>query len=210
MDAIYLVSLLVGGFFVLLSLFGGGDHETDVDTDAGGGVDLDSDADFDVQTEVDIEGDTGETFHVEHTGVSGAGHGLVDLFSIRALFLFAAFFGLTGTLLSLVDTGEPYTAIVAVLTGLVIGLGGNYLIKRVGYEHVSSAVTAEDLRGRTGTVLIPFGGLEKGKIRLDARGQRLQLRARPFGDEFGESFSPGDEVVVVRVDKGIAEVVKAG
>ena len=41
MDSVYLISLIVGGFFVLLSIFGGGDHEADADTD------LDFDSDFD-------------------------------------------------------------------------------------------------------------------------------------------------------------------
>ena len=41
MDTVYWVSLIVGGFFVLLSIFGGADSEADVDVDA------DVDMDFD-------------------------------------------------------------------------------------------------------------------------------------------------------------------
>ena len=100
--------------------------------------------------------------------------GFVDLLSIRALFLFAAFFGLTGLVLSWMGTGEPLAAAVAVLTGLVVGLGGNYFIKRVGYEHVSSDVSASELKGVTARVLVPFEGGRKGKISLVARGARIQ------------------------------------
>ena len=192
MDTVYWISLLVGGFFVLLSIFGGelgGDADADVDAD------LDADHDFDA----DVGGDFGSEL--------GSGPGVVDLFTTRALFLFLAFFGLTGLLLDWADAGEPFGAVVAGLTGLVVGLGGNYAIKRIGYAHVSSDVGADDLSGRTAQVLIPFEGRENGKITLIAKGHRLQLRARGL-DGADEAFQPGDEVVVLRMDGPIAEVIK--
>ncbi len=186
MDTIYWICLLVGGFFVLLSIFGAGETDSDVDVDA--------------------DADLGAGLDVDH-GLA-AGPGLVDLFSIRALFLFAAFFGLTGLVLSWMGTGEPFAAVLAVLTGLVVGLGGNYFIKRVGYEHVSSDIAAEDLAGVTARVLVPFEGEHRGKISLVARGNRLQLVARSLDAESSEAFAPGDEVVVVRMTGTVAEVVK--
>lgn len=190
MTTIYLICLIVGGFFVLLSMLGGGDTDADVDVD----VDVDVDADVDVDTDVDVDG--------------GSGTGFVDLLSIRALFLFATFFGLTGVALSLAGTGEPFTAVLAVLVGILVGLGGNYLIKRVGYQHVSSDVSATDLKGVTGKVLVPFTGDRRGTIRLVARGQSLQLVARAFENQTIDTFNPGDEVVVIRVDGSVVEVVK--
>ena len=210
MDTIYLVSLLVGGFFVLLSIFGGGESDHDVDADAG--IDFDHDSDFDFDHDADFDVDHDIDFDAEHDVDLAhdleAGPGFVDLFSVRALFLFAAFFGLTGLLLTWLNTGEPYTAILAVLTGLIIGLGGNYFIKRIGYAHVSSDVSSNELRGITGKVLIPFEGDEKGKISLIAKGQHLQLVARSFEEDELEPFKPGEEVVVVKMAGSIAEVVK--
>ena len=202
MDPVYWISLIVGGFFVLLSVFGGGDSEADADVD----FDADADLDFDGDADMDLDADADADLHIAH-GDLGAGPGLVDLFTIRALFLFAAFFGLTGVLLSLVNTGEPMTAILAGLTGAIVGLGGNYIIKSIGYAHVSSTVTAVDMKGRTGTVIIPFDSNDQGKISLISKGQRLQLVARAF-EGADETFEPGDEVVVVRVDGRVAEVVK--
>lgn len=193
MTTLYLICLLVGGFFVLLSMLGGGDSDADVDFDA----DVDLDADFDSELELD------SAIPAETSGTD-----FVDLFSVRALFLFAAFFGLTGMALSLAGTGEPFTAVLAALVGLLVGLGGNYLIKRVGYDHVSSDVTSRDLNGVTGRVLVPFTGERRGKIRLVARGQSLQLVARAFENQTIDTFNPGDEVVVVRVNGSVAEVVK--
>lgn len=194
MESIYLISLIVGGFFVLLSIFGG---DADADTDAD--FDLDADADFDLDAG---DGD------FEAGADIGAGPGFVDLFTIRALFLFAAFFGLTGTLLSLTDLNPVMTAVLSTSLGLLIGLGGNYIIKRVGYEQVSSDITSADMKGITGKVLIPFSAGERGKISLVVKGNQLRLIARSLDENSTEAFAPGDEVVVVRTDNGVVEVVK--
>ena len=110
MDTVYLVSLLVGGFFVLLSVLGG-------DADADADMDFDTDADFDLDGDLDADFDGG----MDHGSV-GAGPGFVDLLSLRALFLFAAFFGLAGTALSWIGTSATLTAILATGVGLIAGL----------------------------------------------------------------------------------------
>lgn len=206
MDPVYWISLIVGGFFVLLSVFGGGDSDADADVDFDADVDMDFDADADLDFDTDADMDADADVHVGYGDV-GAGPGLVDLFTIRALFLFATFFGLTGVLLSWANTGELMTAILAGLTGAIVGLGGNYIIKSIGYAHISSTVTAVDMKGRTGTVIIPFDSDDQGKISLISKGQRLQLVARAF-EGADETFEPGDEIVVVRVNGRVAEVVK--
>ncbi len=183
MDTIYWISLIVGGFFVLLSMFGGADSDADADFDGDLEADLDAEADL------------------------GAGPGLIDLFSLRALFLFAAFFGLCGVLLPIADVGEVVRLVASLAVGGMVGMGGNYVIKRVGYSHVSSAVTSADLKGSSGSVLIPFDSTDTGKIVVTRKGRRLQLVARSFED-VEEQFTLGDEVVVVRVIGAIAEVVK--
>jgi membrane protein implicated in regulation of membrane protease activity len=195
MSNVYLISLIVGGFFVLLSIFGAGDHDSDVDVDVDADVDLDIDADGDLH--IDAGG------HDLDPGV-----GIVDLLSIRALFLFAAFFGLTGVLLNLTGTAEPMTSILSVATGVIAGLGGNYIIKKFAYEQVSSNTTTAELKGRTAQVILPFTGAEKGKIAVLSKGRRLQLTARPLDDETAEAFRKGDDVVIVRMNGPVAEVVK--
>lgn len=179
MTTLYWIALLVGGFFVALSLFGG-----DADTD----LDVDADADLDTP---------------------GAGAGFIDLLSLRTVFLFAAFFGLTGVLFSWQDAGEPFTVLVASLMGLIAGLGGSYVIKRVAQRDVSSTVTTDDLRGKTARVQLPLEPGARGTITVVARGTRLRLVARPFDDSEG-AFAPGEEVVIVRMDGRVAEVVRPG
>ncbi len=194
MFTIYLIALLVGGFFVTLSLFGG-----DGDSDAA----LDAHADFDAHADLgghaDVAGDHGP----------GAGAGFVDLLSLRTLFLFSAFFGLTGTVFTWQDAGEPYTALLAVLVGLVAGLGGSLLIKRVAQKQVSSTVTTDDLRGKTARVRLPFEPGEHGTVDVVVKGSRLRVLARPFDDSEG-AFAPGDEVVIVEMQGREARVVRPG
>lgn len=191
METVYLVCLLVGGFFVILSLLGGADTDLDADFDA----DVDLDLDFDGG---EVDGDVGAD--------TGAGVGFVDLLSIRALFLFMAFFGLTGTIFSWLGSAALTTALYAVAMGLVAGLGGNYVIKKLGAE-VSSSIGTRDLKGRTARVVMPFEPGERGKILLEAKGSQFQMIAQAFeGAE--ESFQSGDEVVVVRLDGPVAEVIK--
>jgi membrane protein implicated in regulation of membrane protease activity len=196
METLYLISLIVGGFFVLLSIFGG-------DADADSDIDFDTDTDFDLDTDGDFDsadGDMGSDI--------SAGPGFVDLFTIRALFLFAAFFGLTGTLLSWAGSDPLLTALLAATVGILVGLGGNYLIKRVGYAQVSSDISMAELKGITGKVLVPFSSGERGKISLVVRGNQVRLIARALDDLSEEEFAPGEEVVVVRTENGVAEVVK--
>ena len=189
MDALYWISLIVGGVFVLLSLIGGGDSDLDADFDA----DLDVDLDGDLDADMDLDSDVGA--------------GWVDLFSVRTIFLFAAFFGMCGVLLPFANVNEIVRLFASLAVGLTVGIGGNYVIKRVGYAHISSEVTASDLTGRTAKVIIPFGRSDVGKIVLVTKGQRMQFKARGF-EEAEEAFVQGEEVVVVRMEGAVAEVLK--
>lgn len=209
MDSVYLISLIVGGFFVVLSIFGGSENEADSDVDTDFDSDFDSDIDADVDTDFDADADVDHEFHIGSSDLDASTDvGFVDLFSLRALFLFAAFFGLTGSLFTWLDVAEPMTALLSTVTGMVVGLGGNYVIKKFAYEHVSSNVTMEHLRGKTGSVLLPFGSDDKGKIWVEAKGQRLQLTARSMSEDTDETFELGEEIVVVRINDGVAEVIK--
>ena len=203
MESIYLISLIVGGFFGALSMLGGDTH-SDADFDAG------FDADVDLDVDLDLDLDAGTELDADLSGIGGhaGGIGVVDLLSVRTLFLFAAFFGLTGVLLGMAGTAEPLTGILSATTGLIVGMGGNYVIKKFAYQSVSSAVTEEHMKGKTGRVILPFGHDDTGKILIEARGKRVQLIAKSLDDNPGESFAQDEEVVVVRVDGRVAEVVK--
>lgn len=192
---------------MILSAVGFGDHESDADFDADVDTDFDMDADVDADFDSDFDADADVDHDLSHD--IGSGVGFIDLFSLRALFLFAAFFGFCGFMLNLVGDGaEPVTALFSTGFGLIAGLGGNWVIKNFAYRSVSSNVTMAELKGQTAQVLLPFGSDDKGKIAVQAKGQRLQLVARSLSDDTLDAFESGDEVVIVRMDGRIAEVVK--
>jgi membrane protein implicated in regulation of membrane protease activity len=182
------------------------DGDVDFDVDADSDLDLGSDSDIEFDSHVDVDSDVDADLHHELGGHDGVG--FVDLLSLRFLFLFAAFFGLTGVLLGLVNAGEPFTFITSLLTGTVVGLGGNYFIKTVGYRQVSSNVTLDNLLGQTARVQIPFSAGENGKVNVISSGRQVSLIATALDDESEVEFKQGDEVVVVRMRGNVAEVIK--
>ena len=108
MLTLYLVCLIIGGALVALSIFGGGD--VDVDADVSADFDLDSDASgagADVSADASVDSDASGA---EAEGVEVSARFL----SLRSAVFFSAFFGLTGTLLTLLAIPVFLTAIFAV------------------------------------------------------------------------------------------------
>ena len=186
MDTVYWVSLVIGGIFVLLSMLGGGDSDVEAE------LDLDADADFELEADADIS----------------SGEGFVDIFSLRTVFLFAFFFGLSGVAFSLTRVAELTVLLLSLGLGSFVSMVGSYLIKRIGYAHVSSDVTGADFTGIAAKVVIPFGSSDQGKISLVAKGQRMQLTACAFEEE-EDTFDVGDDVLVVHMEGRVAQVVKS-
>lgn len=206
MDTLYWVMLLVGGTLVALSLLGGHDADAgdaDLGHDLGGHDAGGSEAGAHAATLVDGGTDTGS--------YGGGPGGVVfsDVLSLRFFFLFAAFFGLTGLVMGHVaGVVEPLAGVMALCVGVFVGLFGNVFIRRVGQAEVSSSVGTADLHGKTARVVLPFGGDERGTVTLLARGQRYVLTARAFGGV--ERYRQGEDVVVVRLDGRVAEVLRVG
>ncbi len=190
MLTLYWIALLVGGFFVGLSLFGG-------DADAGD-ADLDFDADADLDLDLDLDADAGDV-------ASGGGFSAGDLISLRAVLLLSAAFGLTGVLLHYLGTSEPLVAILAAATGLIVSAGGTYAIKTIGHAHVSADTGVDALLiGRTARVVVPFGVEDRGAVVVTTGAGRHRVRAASLGGP--DTFELGDEVVVVQMEDGIAQV----
>lgn len=194
MLTVYWVMLLVGGTLVALSLLGGGDAGGDLGGHDLGGHDVGHDA-----SAVLVDGD----------GLEAEGVVFSDFLSLRFVFLFAAFFGLTGVAMRyLAGVVEPLAFVLALVVGVFVGLFGNVLIRRVGQAEVSSAATTTDFEGKTARVVLPFGGADRGSITLVSKGQRYVLPARSFGGV--ERYDRGEDVVVVRLDGRVAEVLRVG
>ena len=213
MNAFYLFSLVLGGGFLALSVFGDlfgghgdvdfGDIDVDVDMDLdAGGVDMDMDAGGDV----DMGGHAGDVdaSHAHHLGGSVA----AKIFSIRTVTYSLFGFGAVGTLLTwLWDGGAPgTTATLAVATGLTSGALINTVFVWLKRSESGAMAGESGYAGHRGRVTLPIAG-SGGKVLVEFAGREVELRALPHPSAL-EAGDPATwkRVVVVEMEAGVARV----
>lgn len=183
MLAAYLFCLLAGGALVgAAAIFGG----KDVDVGAHGGGDLHG-----------------------HAGDADGAHatGWLPFFSFQFWTFALAFFGLTGTVLTLLGLASFLpTLIASTVLGLGTGTAVSTLIRKLRTQTVSSSVGIKDLVGRSGIVKLPLAAGSAGKIRLNVKEQVIDLLA--ITDD-KEEIRIGEEVLVTEMQDGRAVVVRA-
>jgi len=190
---VYLGCLIVGMGLVAASFFS--DHDTDVDVDVDMDIDVDVDADLDVEAGVDVV----DAAH----GVDTADALWLPLLSLRFWIFFAAFFGLTGTLLEGLKQGPSEGLRFGVALG--VGLFSGYLVARLvntlRREKVNSTVDpSRDYVGRRGDVLLDVVEGDPGTVRIHAGGVDIDLPAEL--DPGQETIPRGKKVVVVEYRDG--------
>ncbi len=197
---LYLSALIFGAAFVLPMLMGG--------LDFGGDAEFDFDADADIGDGGFGDADVGEfgDADVASTGaLAGVGDFVSSMLSFRSMVFFAAFFGLTGTALTVLDTSVVITLIVAVVLGLFASGLNTALFRYVLSRETDSTFSNADLSGRPAHVVLPMGPGRKGRIRVDIGGQPQYLVALPFGPT-EEQYDIGTSVVVVEIENATALV----
>ena len=175
MLTLYLVCLILGGALVALSVFGVGEIDTDVDVDV-------------------LDGVAGE-------GLSAA----AQFLSLRSIVFFAAFFGLTGLVLTVFGVGSLLTPIAAGITGVTAAAVVARLMQYFAAEE-SGVAEARDLAGTMAEVLVEIGDGSAGKIAVRDGERTRQLVARVHEQAATRRFRVGDEVVVVELERGVAHV----
>ena len=192
MLSVYLFAAIVGTGLLLFSLLGG--HH-------GGG-------DAGVGHEVALgHGDVGHGHPVladaEHPGV---GEAIISLFRPRNIIFFAAGFGLTGTLLTLLRTNPPFTLLAS------LGMGTSFFVLSHTVfsflrrsDTATEALTESEFLGERGRVTLPLEQGRPGRIACLIAGREVHLTAHLSDGSVGE-IPAGREVVVVKVVDGVAEV----
>ncbi len=198
--AIYVGCLVFGGSLVTLSLFA--DHDTDADMDA----DLDVDVDMDCDVELDADLDADHDFSAP-TSVDVGDALWLPFLSLRFYLFFAAFFGLTGTVL---DGLSLSNSLVTLGTALGIGFTCGYVASRMVQvlrsNKVSGHVDPErDYAGRQGTVLLDVTPSEPGQVRIDVKGSSIDLPAEAID---GSTFTRGSKVIVVKYENQLLKVAE--
>ncbi len=188
MFGVFVLLAVFGWLFVGVFLFSAADFDT--------GLDIDADLDGDIDMDTDLE---------SHADLSNsAAHLLGALFSFRSLVFFAAFFGLTGVLLTWLDTNIVVTILIAVGLGFFAAFINVKLMDYLKRTSVSSQLTDSTIAGNTANVVVPVGPGHKGKVAVDVNGQRIYLVATPYNERHQDEFAVGDSVVVVEVKNGAA------
>lgn len=194
---IYLAALIVGFGTIALQLFMSGDSDSDADAD--GHVDAELDADGDV--DADAHGEV----HADHGGHGGHGDGgfLPIFLSLRFWTFTLLAFGLSGSLLHYLDlAASPVTLGVALALGIFSGLLASLAFRALHRSEVSSGATSADAIGQVGKVLLPVGKAARGKVRIELKGQTVDLIATT--DE--ERLEPGQLVMIEDMRETTAHV----
>lgn len=190
--AIYLGCLIVGMGLLAASFFS--DHDTDADVDH----------DFDVDQDVDLA--PGEVAG----SVDGAEALWLPILSMRFWVFFAAFFGLTGTILHFVHENPNIVLGVAAGMGFLCGYIASRLVRTLRAQQVNSTIDPQtDYVGKRGEVLLPIEPGDPGQVRLAVKGTFVDL---PAVCEGSLVLARGAEVLVLeyRVEGGTLLVEPCG
>lgn len=210
MLGIYILAAVLGGGLLVFSVFSGAHHDTgDIDVS---GMDVDaSGIDADVSGvdvgHVDVHVGGIDSDHDIHVGHDAAGQLVLGLFRPRNLIFFLAAFGLTGTLLTWAGTPEDLTL------GLALGMGGGAWLATYGLftwlkrsESQLDTVSEREIEGRPARVVLPLTAGEPGRISCVVADREQYLTAR-LAPEVAGRLEPGTEVVILRMEDGVAEVI---
>lgn len=115
-------------------------------------------------------------------------------------------FGFVGTCLhALRLAGAPAAFAVAAGAGVAVTLAVGTTLRAVADPAASGEAALLEARGHEGRVLVPLSRDRRGKVRVQIKGQTVDLLATTTGAE----LPAGAEVVVVEVRGDVAEVVAA-
>lgn len=175
MLTLYVITAIVGGGLIVASQFLGHEHAYD----HGGG----------------------DVPHVD----DAAGAPWIPFLSLRFWTYFAGTFGICGVLLStLAAIGEPITAVLSAATGLVTGLLVSALVHIARRAESDSNVKTDDLLGSRGKLLVGCRPGHEGKVRLEVKGETIEMLALPFEPM---DLEAGQHVAVLEIERDRALVM---
>jgi hypothetical protein len=180
MFGLYIFSLVIGGAFLLLSLFGDA-FGTDVDG-------LDADVDVDLSPDAS---------------------GLWQVLSLRSVVYALFGFGAVGTMLSLTGMfGTLSTVAYAGTAGVLSGALISWVFGLVHRGDSGQRTNDRSFEGLLGDVTVPFGSDGIGQVAVTLGGRRHVLLARPLRSA-AESPEEWKRIVVVELEQGVARVSPA-
>lgn len=127
-------------------------------------------------------------------------------FSLRFWTFFAAFFGLTGILITAgTPLGEWPGLALALAAGAVAGGSVALTMRLLKRNEVNSNVSERDFVGQDAEVMVAMRPGQTGRIRLEAKGEVLDVLA--VADDSTREILAGSKVVVVGYEDDRARVI---
>jgi membrane protein implicated in regulation of membrane protease activity len=155
----------------------------------------------------DAGGDHGGGHEKEfHAGDVGADFFLWMFRSVRFWTFFLAFFGLTGVVLDGAGIVESrFVALVCALgMGALSGFGAASLIRFLSTDESGQAPESSDYVGKTVRVVVPVSRKNTGKVRLQLKGNTVDVLA--VTDE--EEFRANDEAIIIEMEGTQARIAR--
>jgi membrane protein implicated in regulation of membrane protease activity len=177
---VYVAALIVGAGTILMQLVFAG-HDAGGGHDVGGAHDASHDAEHDV--------------------------GAWSIFLSARFWTFALLaFGMVGALITAFGfAGTTLTLLLALASGLAAGFVAGLTFRALRRANASTSASLEEAVGQVGRVLLPCSKGKVGKVRLELKGQSVDVLATTGDDE----IAIGKRVVIEEVRGGIAHVTRA-
>lgn len=189
MFPVYIFSLVLGGLFLVVSLFG------DV-------VDADADLDLDLDADASDLVDAGDAF--DATDAADATHA-TKIFSIRGMIYALFGFGAVGSILTWLDMGGLWTLTAAAAGGLLAGAAITLLFNWVRSSDIGHRGGDAGFVGLRGRVAMTLGPTRPGEIVVERGARRVKLRALPHASTNSDPAG-WESVFVIEMEEGIARV----
>jgi len=142
-----------------------------------------------------------------HHADSAAGFGWAPVTSLRFWVFVFTFGGAAGLALSQLGSSEIVSAAGAAGIGWASGAIAVGIVRKLAKTSVSSEVSATELVGATGALILPVGKDKPGKVRVDVKGRQEDYVANLVED--GPELPTGTSVLIVAEgDRGSLLVTK--
>lgn len=143
-----------------------------------------------------------------HEGDAGLGLAWAPFGSLRFWVFLLTFGGGVGYALTKLGSGTVTSAVGAGVIGWTAGALAVTVIRSMTKHSVSSGVGAAELVGVTGTLLLPIGPGQPGKVRVEVKGRAEDFVANIVED--GGNLPSGTTVLIVAEgDRGSLLVAKS-
>lgn len=132
---------------------------------------------------------------------------IIPFFSLRFWTYALSAFGIVGLLSTwLTNTAFPVELASCVAAGIIAGLVAQYGFLLARKSESDSMVRESDIVGKVADVQVAVRGSECGRIRIESRGEFLDLLAQ---SPSGETFLAGEKVVIVDLNGSTAIVASS-